>query len=101
MGSDSSPIIIIQGDHGPGAYLVWDSPDQTLMKERFSILNAYYLPEDVQDQLYPTISPVNSFRLIFNQLFGLPYELLPDEHYYSTHANPFQFISVAEELGGD
>jgi hypothetical protein len=96
--SDTSPIIIIQGDHGPGAYLVWDSPEETIMRERFSILNAYYVPEDVQDLLYPTISPVNSFRLIFNQVFGLPYELLPDEHYYSTHANPFDFISVTEAL---
>ncbi len=96
--SDPQPIMILQGDHGPGAYLVWDSPDETIMWERFSILNAYYVPEDVRENLYPTISPVNSFRLIFSQVFGLEYDLLPDEHYFSTHARPFEFIPVTNKL---
>jgi hypothetical protein len=99
--SDPDPIIILQGDHGPGAYLIWDFPDETLMRERFSILNAYYVPKNVKDNLYPSISPVNSFRLIFYQLFGLSYELLSDEQYFSTHAHPFDFIPVTEDLHED
>lgn len=61
--SDEPPIIILQGDTGePG----------------MDILNAYYLP-GVEHDLYPTISPINSFRKIFNLYFGGNYELLEDE----------------------
>ena len=28
--------------------------------------------------LYPSVSPVNSFRIIFDTYFGASYELLPD-----------------------
>ncbi|MFW9770138.1 MAG: sulfatase-like hydrolase/transferase, partial [Candidatus Thorarchaeota archaeon] len=42
--SSIPPVIIIQGDHGPGSHLVWDSPSQTCLWERTPILNAYYLP---------------------------------------------------------
>jgi len=94
--SNSKPIVIIQGDHGPGSNLVWDSPDETNMRERFSILNAYYLPESAKEFLYPSISPVNSFRLVFQQIFGIPYDLLPDEQFFSTHAHPFEFIPVTD-----
>lgn len=39
------PIIILQGDHGPGAFLNWDFMDKNCFRERMSILNAYYLPD--------------------------------------------------------
>lgn len=66
------PIIIIQGDHGP-----WMQPNN----QHFWILNAYYLPDE--SQLYSTISPVNSFRLVLNQALGTHYELLKDKSYFS------------------
>ena len=59
------PIIIIQSDTGFGRN--WDK-----------IFNAYYLPGDGKKLLYDNISPVNSFRLIFNYYFGENYELLED-----------------------
>jgi hypothetical protein len=62
------PIIIIQGDHGPKV-------------NHFPILNAYYLPGAGKEKLYPTISPVNSFRLVFDAYFGAQYGLLPDVPY--------------------
>jgi hypothetical protein len=75
--SGTPPIIIIQGDHG---YPMKDDP---ATKGNISpILNAYYLPGLGQDGLYPTISPVNTFRLIFNDYFGGQYVLLPDESYH-------------------
>lgn len=71
--SETPPIIIVQGDHGP-----WLQP-----KERaFDILNAYYLPGH-PEVLYPSISPVNSFRVIFNVYFGAHFTLLPDYSYAS------------------
>jgi hypothetical protein len=71
--SSTPPIIIIQGDHGP-----WLQPNN----KRFWILNAYYLPGH-SDRLYPTISPVNSFRLVFDEYFHGDYPLLDDISYFS------------------
>ena len=96
MRSTTPPIIIIQGDHGPGAYLHWGSLENTLPAERFGILNAYYFPDQNYAELYPSISPVNSFRVLFNQFLDAEYELLPDRHYYSSWSFPFDFTEVTD-----
>lgn len=67
--SKNPPIIVLMGDHG----LREDN--------RLKILNAYYLPDGDYSTFYQTITPVNSFRLIFNAYFGGHYPLLPDESY--------------------
>ena len=82
--SDTPPIIILQGDHGP-----WLQP----RNKRFHILNAYYLPENA-DQLYPTISPVNTFRLVFNSYFGGKYDMLDDLTYFSPVPKLYDFSDV-------
>jgi hypothetical protein len=94
--STTPPIIIIQGDHGPGAHLHWGSLENTIPAERFGILNAYYFPDQEYELLYPSISPVNSFRVLFNHFFGAEYVLLPDRHYYSSWSFPFDFIEVTD-----
>jgi hypothetical protein len=66
--SKTPPIIILMGDHG----LRDDN--------RYTNLNAYYLPNGYEG-LYPTITPVNSFRVILNEYFGANYPLLPDVSY--------------------
>jgi hypothetical protein len=68
--SKQAPIIILMGDHGLQA------------DNRYTDLLAYYLPKG-SEKLYPSISPVNSFRLIFDEYFGANYPLLPDLTYYS------------------
>ena len=94
--STTPPIIIIQSDHGPGAYLHWGSLENTISAERFGILNAYYFPGQEYARLYPSISPVNSFRVLFNQFFGADYPLLLDRHYYSSWSFPFDFVEVRD-----
>ena len=94
--STTPPIIILQGDHGPGAHLHWGSLEQTIPAERFGILNAYYFPDQDYKLLYPSISPVNSFRVLLNQFFDTNYELLPDRHYYSPWSFPFDFVEVTD-----
>lgn len=82
--SETPPIIILQGDHGP-----WLQPKDRHMW----ILNAYYLPAH-EDKLYPDISPVNTFRLIFDSYFGGNYDMLPDVSYYSPVPNLYDFSEV-------
>lgn len=94
--SQTPPIIILQGDHGPGAYLQWESLEQSIPAERFGILNAYYFPDRNYTSLYPSISPVNSFRVLMNQFFNGEYPLIFDRHYYSSYSRPFEFIEVED-----
>ena len=95
--SSSPPIIIIQGDHGPGSHLDWDSPKKTCLWERTPILNAYHLPGDKARLLYPSISPVNSFRVVLNAYFGTKLPLLSDETYFTSHRLERQAIDITVE----
>ena len=90
-------IIILQGDHGPRSLLDWQNIEKTNFKEALSILNAYYFHDGNYEQLYENISPVNSFRVIFNQYMGLDYELLDDRSYMSTWISPYDFIEYIEK----
>lgn len=95
---NNPPIIIIQGDHGPGSRLYWQNVRKTDVRERFSILNAIYLPDQADSILYPSISSVNTFRVIFDHYFGGDYELLPDRSIYTGWTRPYLFFDVTNEL---
>jgi hypothetical protein len=94
-------IIVLQADHGPGSMLDREDPDNTDFKERLSILNAYYLPNGGDIQLYDGITPVNTFRLLLNHYFGTNHQLLDDESYFSTRSRPYAFINVTGEMSAD
>jgi hypothetical protein len=86
------PVIVIQGDHG-AVQIKGDG--------HVSILNAYYLPGvDPASALYPSISPVNTFRVIFNQYFGGTYPLLEDVSNYSTRDTPYKLKIVPNDRPG-
>jgi hypothetical protein len=87
--SDVPPVIIIQGDHGP-----WLQPNN----KRMWILAAMYFPGQA-DKLYPTISPVNIFRLVFNEYFGGNYELLNDISFFSPVPKLYDFSQVPNSCG--
>ncbi|MDH4156859.1 MAG: hypothetical protein OEW00_06245 [candidate division Zixibacteria bacterium] len=93
-----APIIIVQADHGSGAMLDWNSARTTYLKERLSILNAYYLPGVDSLPLYPAITPVNSFRVVFNEYFGTAFDLLPDRTFYAPWNFPFQYEDVTDKV---
>ena len=99
--SKSPPIILIQADHGPGAYMNWSDPVKTNMTERMSILSAYYLPncdkKDMKKLLWPGITPVNSFRVILKKYFGAKCPPLEDKSYFSTIDCPYEFIEVTDK----
>jgi hypothetical protein len=96
--SRTPPIIVMQADHGPGAYLIWESAEETLLEERFGILNAYYLPGGGEADLYPAITPVNSFRVVLDRYFGAGLGLLPDKNYFTTWKRPYDFIDVTDRV---
>jgi hypothetical protein len=75
-------IIVVQSDHGPRYGEDWVHPDADTARARAAILNAYYLPRDCEEGLYPAISPVNTFRVVFACIAGNPPELLEDRSYY-------------------
>jgi hypothetical protein len=84
-GSGVPPVIIIQGDHG------WAERNA---EDKLSILNVYYFPDGDYSDLYPTITPVNSFRVVLNRYLGGNFELLEDVSYFSTEEDVFRFEVV-------
>jgi hypothetical protein len=83
--SSQPPVIILQGDHAP-----WLQNGD----DRFMILNAYYLPGH-NDLLYPTISPVNTFRLVLDTYLGADYPLLDDVSYASPVPHVYNFSEAS------
>ena len=81
------PIIIIQGDEGPfpetdvGHIRSWREADHDELQIKMGIMNAYYFPDGDYEQLYPDITPVNSFRILFNKYFRAELNILPDRIY--------------------
>ena len=71
--SEIPPVIIMIGDHGPG----FTEPEY-----RATTLGAFYLPDGGEQDLYPSITPVNIFRVVLNYYFGADFELLEDVHYH-------------------
>lgn len=103
--SENEPIIILQGDHGTESVPGWTkNPDLERLDERSLILNAYHLPDNRSLNLPDTISPANTFRIIFNEYFGQNYPLLPDRTYFSDYtttttdyrSTPYDFRLVYE-----
>ncbi len=69
------PIIVLQSDHGPW---IADISEDNVYSARCEILNAYLVPQKCKINSYPTISPVNSFRIVLNELFDLKLKILLD-----------------------
>jgi len=96
--SSRPAIVILQSDHGPGLLLDWEHPENTYFRERLSILNAVLIPGGDSAGFYDEMTPVNTFRLIFNQYFGTELELLEDESYFSVWNRPYEFINVTDAV---
>ena len=94
----TKPVILIQGDHGSKMRLDQATLEHTDVNECFPNLSAYYVPDSVKKNLYPGITPVNSFRTVFNGLFGDHLPTLPDQSWYSSFPFPYQFIEVTSQI---
>lgn len=104
--SKKPPIIILQADEGPvpivnpvSYNLDWKDVSNASLVEKFPILDAYLLPGVDKSSLYPSITPVNSFRFIFNQYFGANLPLLPDKNYiFQDNENFYKFTDITAKL---
>lgn len=75
-------VILIEGDHGfrniygKEGYMIYDN------------LNSIYFPDGDYRSLYPSISPVNSFRVVLNKYFTANLPLLKDSSIFIPYTLP-------------
>ncbi len=87
-------IIIIQGDHGPGSGLRWNSPLDTDHNERFGIFNGWYVSTGREVPLYDGMTSLNTFPVLFNTFFNAQLPLLPDKHWFARMREPYLYFEV-------
>jgi hypothetical protein len=116
-------IFVVQADEGPfpkayreaiaakqgfykksdGPIFDWREASDAQIAMKFGIINALYLggsdgPEALPEVL-ETLTPVNNWRLIFGQLEGKSYPLLPDRHFiFPNEDHPYNSIEITERL---
>jgi hypothetical protein len=105
------PIIIVQADEGPypvayeaaGRDWDWTNASDDDITAKFGILNAQYWPGTTAAEagLYPTISPVNTFRLLFDHYFDAGLPLLPDRTVAPSSSSPGGVVDLTDRLPGD
>jgi hypothetical protein len=97
---ESDPIIVLQSDEGFFTWLLSPAKaDDRDLQQHFNILSAYYFPRLERTGLYPRITPVNSFRLLFANYFGARLPLLPDRNYILVHLKTgYEFCDVTDRV---
>jgi hypothetical protein len=98
------PVIVLQSDHGPAASFTrnwkdaWSQPTTENLNERLSILSAVHLPPGARNGLYEEMTPVNTFRVLFDAVLGLEYERMEDRSYFSNYETPYALTDVTDRL---
>ena len=95
--SESPPIIILQSDHGPPGAAEVTLTGERSRRATFAILSAMYLPNGGETAVYEGMSPVNTFRAIFNHYFGTQHPLLEDRYYVSFRETPFDQVRYVRD----
>ena len=102
------PIIILQADEGPHPVRFkldeenfdWTEANDSELEEKLAILNAYLFPGVDDPGLYESISPVNTWRVLFNTYFGADLPLLEDRSFVFRDENHvYDFTEVTDRLG--
>ncbi len=104
--SKKPPVIIIQSDEGAPflnetltPFDNWKTADKNLLKKKFPIFTAIYMPGASYDLLYPAITPVNIFRVVLNQYFGTTLPMLSDKNYiFMDMEHLYEFKEVTDSV---
>jgi hypothetical protein len=104
---DEKPVILLQADEGPGPvgwnpntpeHYDWTKAPQETLEEKFGLFVAFHAP-GMEDELYPSISPVNNFRAIFDHYLNADLGLLPDRSFvFRNELEPYRFVDVTERV---
>ncbi|MDX1746436.1 MAG: hypothetical protein R3324_10905, partial [Halobacteriales archaeon] len=87
LAADDDAVVILQADEGPYPER-WNHPDMDWteasdqeLRLKFAILTAIHLPSELSWDVPEDLSPVNTFRLLFDQVFGTELGALPQRTY--------------------
>ena len=94
--SVNPPIIVLLADHGSRMLTDFSSPENSCFRESYSNFAAFYLPGQDVNVVPFDITPVNVFRLIFDQYFGTEMGLLENKYGFSKTA--YQSRVIAERF---
>ena len=95
--SKTPPVILLMSDHGPASMFNWNLNTPGCLWERTGNLYAILLPEHLNNEIvYSSISPVNTFRVIFNTYFGTNLPYLDDKSYLLTWQQPTVKIDLTD-----
>ncbi len=104
---EDDPIVVIQADEGPHPLryrveedrFVWPEASDAELLEKFRILNAYHLPGVERPPVDEDITPVNSFRAIFETYFDADLDLLEDRAYvFHNEHSLYDFHEVTDRI---
>ena len=102
----TDPIIVLQADEGPkrpewtyGGERRWSDATDTELQQKVGILTALSLPGSSAADLRQNMTPVNTFRTIFNTYFGTDLRRLRERIYvYGDGAEPYRFTDVTDRV---
>ena len=100
---ENPPVIIIQADHGTQFDFDPSKTSNENIEQLMSNFSAYYLPGIDKNFPDDVITPVNTFRIIFNSYFNTDYDLLENKIYWEDIHGTFDdvpeyFIDVTDVL---
>jgi hypothetical protein len=102
---ENPPIILIQADEGPfpnrDYSVAWQDAPADELRVKTAILNAYYFPNGDYRLLAQDITPVNSYRVVFDTYFGAGLPLLPDRIYaFPRDSQLYEYHDVTAAVRG-
>jgi hypothetical protein len=105
---ENPPVVVLQADEGPHphellhlpkrAFYDWTTAPPEVLLFKYRIFNSYFLPDGGESDLYPSITPVNTFRVIFNRYLGTHLKLLPDRNYALNEGLPYDFVEITRKV---
>ncbi|MDP4000368.1 MAG: sulfatase-like hydrolase/transferase [bacterium] len=95
---DNPPVIVLTADEGEYPRRFDPKAKDAQLRQKTNILGAFYFPGQRYDSLYPTITPVNYFRVILNQYLGAHLTLQPDTIHTNNLGRPYVFYDITKRV---